>query len=216
MLRHARRSVVRGAQVKRLDAFDTTSFRVKHLFVEIADVFRQACESEYIDQISAAAEVMIAALTRGSKILAFGNGGSAADAQHICGELVVRFKSNRKALPAIALTADSAVLTACSNDLSFQEVFSRQIEALGVPGDVALGISTSGNSTNVIAGLRAARKQGLSTLLFTGPGITKAGEFSDIVIAAPGSSTARIQELHLAAYHSVCELIDLAFSEGQE
>ncbi|MBV8846210.1 MAG: SIS domain-containing protein [Bryobacterales bacterium] len=177
---------------------------------EIGRVFADAAESGYAQSIAAAAQAIGDALARGNKLLIFGNGGSAADAQHICGELVVRFERDRRPLPAIALTCDASVLTACANDYAYTEVFARQIEALGVAGDVALGISTSGTSTNVIRGFKVAKSHGMVTILITGPG--RSSNSCDLVLAAPGCNTARVQELHLATYHLICEILDARFS----
>lgn len=180
----------------------------------IAANFERAAESALPAQIEHAATRIVAAFRAHGKLLIFGNGGSASDAQHLCGELVVRFQRNRCALPAIALCSDAAVLTACGNDFSFDHVFERQVEALGRRGDVAVGISTSGNSRNVINALRAAREAGLGTILLTGANDCPASTFSDIVLAAPGTTTARIQELHLASYHILCELIETRLFGG--
>lgn len=175
-------------------------------------MFAEASESGYAESVWAAAAAIGDAIERGNKLLVFGNGGSAADAQHICGELVVRFERERRPLPAIALTCDASVLTACANDYSYTEVFARQIEALGAAGDVALAISTSGGSANVVRGLEAARSRGLVTILFTGPARGKAADVCDVVVAAPGCNTARVQELHVASYHLMCEILDARFT----
>lgn len=181
-------------------------------FLDIARSFEKAVECGYPAQVEKAAQHIVDALAGGNKLLVFGNGGSASDAQHLCAELVVRFQTTRRALPAIALSSDPAVLTACANDFSYADVFARQIEALGNAGDVALGITTSGRSPNVVQALRCARALGLSTVLLTGPQYGDAHEWSDIVMAAPGGNTARVQELHLASYHCICELIDKHFT----
>lgn len=174
-------------------------------------MFENASQSAFPEAVAEAARLLGDAYERGGKLLVFGNGGSAADAQHLCGELVVRFQKNRRALGAIALCCDAAVMTACANDFAYVEVFARQIEALGRSGDIALGISTSGSSPNVLKGLQTARSLGLQTILLTGQiALENAAQF-DLVLAAPGSNTARIQELHLAAYHMICELIDDRF-----
>ena len=185
---------------------------VTRRFEEIALTFSAAVRTSYPALVSAAALMIVNALKRGKKLLVFGNGGSAADAQHFCGELIVRFQANRRALPAIALGCDGVVMTACSNDLCYEDVFARQIEALGAADDIALGISTSGNSPNVVRALTAARRQGMRTILLTGPKTGNACEFADLVLAAPGANTARVQELHLASYHSICEFVDSEFS----
>jgi phosphoheptose isomerase len=159
--------------------------------------------------VAEAAQAIVNAFESGGKVLVCGNGGSAADAQHLVGELVGRFKyHDRPGLPAIALTADSAVLTAWGNDASFDKVFSRQVEALGRPGDVLIGISTSGRSRNIIEAFDAARRQGLTCIALTGGNGGEMLDLSDISIVAPSSSTPRIQEVHIVALHLICELID--------
>ena len=147
-------------------------------------------------------------LSRGGKLLVFGNGGSAADAQHIAGELVGRFELERDALPAIALTTDSSVITSISNDYSFNEIFSRQIEALGTQKDVALGISTSGNSENVLAGIRKAKSMKLTTIGFSGGKGGELSKIADLCFIAPSSSTPRIQEAHITVIHIICKLVE--------
>jgi D-sedoheptulose 7-phosphate isomerase len=162
-------------------------------------------------QVDAVAATLIAALRSGGKLLFFGNGGSAADAQHLAAEFVNRFAVERRALPAIALTTDSSVLTSIGNDYAFERIFARQVEALGRPGDVAIGLSTSGRSPNVIEGLRAARRGGLVTVGLTGEaGGALAGE-CDLILMVPSSDTARIQETHILAGHILCRLVDDAF-----
>jgi D-sedoheptulose 7-phosphate isomerase len=181
-------------------------------FEEIGNGFLEAAQSAYPQQIATAADVIARSMEAGGKLLVFGNGGSAADAQHFAGELVVRFQTTRRALPAIALVTDSVVLTACSNDVSFDTVFARQLEALGAPGDVAFAISTSGNSPNVVCALETARRRKLHTILLTGTQPGKAAACCDLLLAAPGANTARIQEVHVASYHMICELLDARFS----
>jgi len=147
-------------------------------------------------------------LRAGGKILACGNGGSAADAQHVVAELVGRFREERRALPAIALTGDSATLTALGNDYGFERVFARQVEALARPGDVLLAISTSGNSPNVVRAAQAARSLGCSVIAFTG---ARGGELAgqtELVIKAPSNTVARIQEVHSLCIHAICEALD--------
>jgi D-sedoheptulose 7-phosphate isomerase len=155
-----------------------------------------------------AAQALSDALRAGKKLLVFGNGGSAADAQHLSAELVGRFQQERAALPAIALTVDTSALTAIANDYSFKQVFARQIEALGQPGDVALGISTSGESPNVIAGLQAARARGLKTIALTGRDGGAAGRTADIHVNVPDQSAQRVQEVHMTLLHVMCEVIE--------
>jgi D-sedoheptulose 7-phosphate isomerase len=157
---------------------------------------------------AAAVDAMLKALRGGGRILACGNGGSATDAQHFAGELVGRFERERKAMAAIALTADTSILTALANDYDYRLVFARQVEALGRPGDVLIGISTSGRSRNVVEAFDAARRQGLTCIALTGGNGCEMLDLSDIAIVAPSSSTPRIQEVHIVALHLICELID--------
>jgi D-sedoheptulose 7-phosphate isomerase len=155
-----------------------------------------------------AAHAMADALGAGKKLLVFGNGGSAADAQHLSAELVGRFQKERAAMPAIALTTDSSILTSVANDYSFKQVFARQLEALGQPGDVALGISTSGESPNVLAALQVARAKGLKTIALTGRDGGSVGAAADIHVNVPDQSTARVQEVHRTILHVMCEVIE--------
>ena len=148
------------------------------------------------------------ALGRGGKLLIFGNGGSSSDAQHMAGELVGRFELERGALPAIALTTDSSVITSISNDYGFNEIFSRQIEALGAPEDIALGISTSGNSENVLTGIRKAKNMKLTTIGFSGGEGGELSKMADLCFIAPSSSTPRIQEAHITVIHIICKLVE--------
>ncbi len=168
------------------------------------------------EKILSAAERIAAAFRAGQKLLVFGNGGSAADAQHLAAEFVNRFRLERKPLPAIALTTDTSILTAIANDYDFAEVFSKQVEALGSPGDVALGISTSGRSPNVIRALAKAREKGLFTIGLGGGDGGRLPEVSDLLILVPSSETPRIQEGHLFFIHLVCELVEEALFETSE
>jgi D-sedoheptulose 7-phosphate isomerase len=154
------------------------------------------------------AERCVEALLGGCKILFFGNGGSAADAQHLATELTVRFVSDRRALAAIALTTDSSTLTACGNDLGFDAIFSRQIEALGRPGDVAIGFSTSGNSPNVVRGLETAQKMGMTAAAFTGRTGGNLRTVAVPILMIPSGTTARIQEMHGLLGHILCAEIE--------
>ena len=165
-------------------------------------------KDSYIADVDQAIELLSSCFAAGGKLLVFGNGGSSADAQHICGELVGRFVHERKALPAIALSANQAILTAWSNDYSFETVFSRQIEALGHTADVAWGISTSGNSPNVVAALKVARERGLSTIGLTGKGGGRMAHWCDVLMAVPLTETPRIQEVHLVTYHAICASVE--------
>ena len=158
--------------------------------------------------VIAAADAMLEAFGRGAKVLIFGNGGSAADAQHFACELVGRFLRSRRALPAIALTPDTTTLTAIANDYGFDQVFVRQLEALGRQGDVAVAISTSGASPNVLAGLKYARSRGLTTVAFTGGNGGPIGAAADVHVNVPHEVTPRVQELHRTLIHAVCDVIE--------
>lgn len=172
----------------------------------------QAVRDGSLGAILAAAGAMAGALREGGKILAFGNGGSAGDAQHFVAELVGRLERNRRAMAAVALTADTSILTAVANDYGFERVFARQIEAIGAPGDVALGISTSGDSANVRAGLDEARARGLTTVALTGRDGGAIGRSADVHVNVPEASTARAQEVHRTLLHALCELIERELS----
>ena len=156
-----------------------------------------------------AAQAIGDAIAAGRKLLVFGNGGSAADAQHLAAELVGRVMRERAAMPAIALTTDTSVLTSIANDYSFRQVFVRQVEALGQAGDVAFGISTSGESANVEAALQASRARGLRTIALTGRDGGRVGAAADIHVNVPDQNTARVQEVHRTLLHVMCELIEL-------
>jgi D-sedoheptulose 7-phosphate isomerase len=158
--------------------------------------------------IVAAARAICAAFGAGGKLLIFGNGGSASDAQHLATELVVRFDRDRAALPALALSTDSSVLTAAANDLGFERVFARQIDALGREGDVALGISTSGGSSNVLRAIETANALGLRTIALTGRDGGAVGAAAAIHINVPGAVTARVQEVHGTVIHVLCALVE--------
>ena len=165
--------------------------------------------------VEVAAKLCLDCLKNGNKILLFGNGGSAADAQHIAAELVGRYKTERKGLAAIALTTDTSALTAISNDFGYDCVFDRQVEALANTGDVAIGISTGGSSVNVASALKLAKDLDCKTIGFSGRGGGEMNELCDINIVIPAQDTARIQEMHIVIGHTICHLIDLAFSEAK-
>jgi D-sedoheptulose 7-phosphate isomerase len=168
---------------------------------------KRHCIENSIDNIIKAADMLAACLSRGNKILIFGNGGSAADAQHLAAEFVNRFQIERPPLAAVALTTDTSILTSIGNDYQFDEIFSKQVEALGRPGDIAWGISTSGNSANVIQAIKAARKLGMSTIGMTG----RSGELAgcvDLVFGVASDVTARIQESHITLGHILCDLVE--------
>ena len=160
------------------------------------------------DPFTKALELLAASLSHGGKLLLFGNGGSAADAQHIAAELIIRYKADRAAIAAISLTTDSSALTACGNDLGFDALFERQIEGLGRLGDVALGISTSGNSPNVLRGLTCARSLGMKTLGLSGATGGKMRDLCDALITVPSPVTARIQEMHIMIGHMLCKALE--------
>jgi D-sedoheptulose 7-phosphate isomerase len=164
------------------------------------------------DALERAISATVKALKSGRKILVFGNGGSAAEAQHFAAELVNRFLRERRAIPAISLATDTSALTAIANDTSFDKVFSRQIEALGEKGDVAIALTTSGNSPNIIEGLKTAKAKGLSTIALTGAGCgsmaSTPGVAPDHLLAVPSKSTPRIQEAHLLILHMMAEAIE--------
>jgi len=160
------------------------------------------------DRINAVVEVVVKALAAGKPLLVCGNGGSAADAMHITGELVGRFLVERRALKAICLADNPAVLTAWSNDYSYETVFSRQVEAYGEPGAVLLGISTSGNSANVVAAFEKARAMGITTVAMTGEGGGRMAPVADYLLAVPSRQTPLIQQLHICLYHYLCAAIE--------
>jgi len=164
--------------------------------------------------IVAAAAAVSASLGAGGRVLVFGNGGSAADAQHAAAELVGRFERDRTGFAAVALTADASVLTSVANDYGFERVFARQIEALGRPGDVALAITTSGRSPNVVAALRLARERGLRTIALTGRDGGEAGREADVHVNVPSASTARVQEVHRTLLHALCAMVEKAMTDA--
>ncbi len=164
-----------------------------------------------IEKIAAAAEMITKALKNGGTVYICGNGGSAADAQHIAGELVGRFTRERKALAAVALSADTSILTSVANDYGYEKVFARQVEALVRKGDILWAFSTSGTSANIIAAAELAKERGASLLAFTGRGDTKLERLADICICAGSESTARSQEIHQLAYHIICDLVEQDF-----
>ena len=171
----------------------------------------QATMESISDSLETAANLCIDSLKDGGKILIFGNGGSAADAQHIAAELVGRYKTERIGLPAMALTTDTSALTAIGNDYGYDRIFNRQVEALANKGDVIIGISTGGSSGNVISGLKLAKELGCKTVGFSGRGGGDMNTLCDINLVVPAEDTARIQEMHIVIGHTICHLIDQAF-----
>jgi D-sedoheptulose 7-phosphate isomerase len=189
--------------LKRLQEAMAESSRLKSQFV-----------AEQAEDLVAAARMLAQVFKEGGKVLIFGNGGSAADAQHLAAEFVNRFLVERPPLAALALTTDTSILTAVANDYDFREVFAKQVRALGRPGDAALGISTSGASPNVVAGLKAARELGLMTLALSGGDGGPVAAQADLALVVPSRHTPRIQEVHITVGHVLCDLVDyLLFPE---
>ena len=165
-------------------------------------------DSVQIEASEKIADICRKAIKNGNKILICGNGGSAADSQHIAAEFVGLFVKERRGFPAIAVTTDTSILTAIGNDYGYDEVFRRQVEALGNKGDVLIGISTSGNSCNIVKAFAQATKQGLITVAFTGAEKSRMSEFADVTLRIPTSVTARVQECHIMVGHMICEAVD--------
>ncbi len=181
-----------------------------HLARSAALVTRVAGDEGFVGSCVAVADACVASLAAGGKVMLVGNGGSAGDAQHIAGEFVSRLNFDRAPLAAMALTVDTSVLTAIGNDYGYERVFERQVLALARPGDLVIGLSTSGRSPNVLAALRAARGLGVRTAGFCGGGAGPMAELCDVVLAVPSESTPQIQEIHIAAAHAICGLVELA------
>ncbi len=171
---------------------------------QITALTEQTCRQPLERLVTLAVE----ALRSGGKLLLFGNGGSAADAQHLAAEFAIRFEGHRRPLAAIALTTDTSALTACGNDYGFEQIFARQLEALGRPGDIAIGISTSGNSPNVLAALRQARELSITAAALSGNDGGQLNGVADPLIVVPSTSTARIQEMHILLGHILCAAIE--------
>jgi phosphoheptose isomerase len=188
------------------------TLRLVEAALDAAIALHQRVRGMDLSSVARAAEAIGEACAAGGKVLVFGNGGSAADAQHFAAELVGRFERRRAAFAAVALTTDASVLTSVANDESFARVFARQVEGLGRAGDVAVGISTSGQSANVLAGLQAAAARGLRTIALTGRDGGEVGRAAEIHVNVPSSSTARVQEVHRTLLHVMCELVEDAFS----
>lgn len=192
--------------------YRTSVFRREEMQERIHSIIEESLElhgtlHRLTPEIVAAAQVLLESLRRGNKIMFVGNGGSAADAQHIAAELVNRFRLEREPLAGLALTTDSSVLTSISNDYSFDAIYEKQIRALGKQGDSLVGISTSGNSPNIIRAFEAAREMGISTIAMTGNKGDLA-ELADVVLAVPSVITARIQEMHILLGHILCEVLE--------
>ena len=192
--------------------------RIQQHFIDSADLKYQAAES-LSKPIAAAVHAVLACVTSGGKVLACGNGGSAADAQHFSAEFVGRFERERPELAAISLTTDTSILTAVANDYAWDRVFSKQVRALGQAGDVLVAISTSGNSGNVIAAIEAAHEREMTVVALTGRGGGKIGNLlreTDVHICVPHERTARIQEVHILALHCICDGVDAQLLGEQE
>ena len=192
--------------------------RIEQQFIDSADLKYQAAQV-LSKPIAAAVQALLACVTSGGKVLACGNGGSAADAQHFAAEFVGRFERERPELGAIALTTDSSILTAIANDYDFNQIYVKQVRALGQPGDVLLAISTSGNSANVLAAIDAAHEREMTIVAMTGKGGGKIGmalRDTDVHICVPHDRTARIQEVHLLVLHCLCEGVDTQLLGEQE
>ncbi|MHB1123912.1 MAG: phosphoheptose isomerase [Ramlibacter sp.] len=192
--------------------------RIQQHFIDSADLKYQAAQT-LSKPIAAAVQAVLACVTSGGKVLACGNGGSAADAQHFAAEFVGRFERERPELGAIALTTDTSILTAIANDYDFERVFAKQVRALGQAGDVLLALSTSGNSANVLAAVEAAHEREMTVVALTGRGGGKIGNAlheTDVHVCVPHERTARIQEVHLLTLHCICDGVDAQLLGEQE
>ncbi len=192
--------------------------RIEQHFIDSADLKYQAAQI-LSKPIAAAVQAILASVTSGGKVLACGNGGSAADAQHFAAEFIGRFERERPELGAIALTTDSSILTAIGNDYDFSVIFSKQVRGLGGAGDVLLALSTSGNSANILAAIEAAHEREMTVVALTGRGggkITTALRETDVHICVPHDRTARIQEVHLLTLHCICDGVDAQLLGDQE
>ena len=175
--------------------------------LEAGIAVKRSCVESHVDKIIKAADMLAGCMTTGGKVLLFGNGGSAADAQHLAAEFVNRFQIERPPLAAIALTTDTSVLTSIGNDYHFDEIFSKQIKALGKKEDIAWGLSTSGDSTNVVKAVKSARKLGMATIGMTGRG-GELAQCADLVLSVESDTTARVQETHITLGHILCDLLE--------
>lgn len=183
-------------------------YTIKKVFKQHITLVQQVAVSNILEQIAESAVIIKNSLKNGKKVLFCGNGGSAADSQHLAAEFVGRFQKERVGLPAIALTVDTSILTAVANDYGYDTVFARQVQALGNDGDVLVGLSTSGNSKNVLAAIDVAKAKGMQCIGLTAQGGGKMAEVCDICMAVPCPVTARAQEIHILIGHILCELVD--------
>ena len=192
---------------------DTVSQQIAKRLNESARI-KEEIARKSAGKIQAIAEIIIGAYRNGGKVVLFGNGGSAADAQHIAAELVGKFLLKRQAFPAIALTSNTSIVTAVANDYSYNEVFSRQVEALVTDKDVVIGVSTSGDSPNVVDAIKLAKGKGAKTVGLTGGDGGKLAEVADLALTVPSDSTPRIQEAHITVGHIICEIVEKELAES--
>ena len=191
--------------------------RIKQLFDEARSIISELAESEEVVRaLAEAARAVIEAIRGGGKVLLCGNGGSAADSQHIASELVGRFRRERDGWPAVALSTDTSILTSVGNDYGYAEVFRRQVEALGREGDCLIAYSTSGNSENVIRAVEEAKARGLRAIVFAGASGGRLADLGDIVLYAPSETTARIQECHAVMGHALCDIVEAELANPEE
>lgn len=189
--------------------------RIKDILLESIQVKEELLRN-YVSQIKDIADLMIESLKKGGKVILCGNGGSAADAQHIAAEFIGRFKKDRSALAAISLTTNTSVLTSLANDYGYDVVFAKQVEALGQKNDIVVGISTSGKAKNVALALKQAKKQNLKTVALTGGDGGDIAKFAEVSFIVPSAVTARIQEAHITVGHIICELVEQALCQEQK
>lgn len=185
-----------------------SNYEIKKIFLESIEVKKKFLSEENLKKLDLISKLILNCLKKGGKILICGNGGSASDSQHFAAELVGRFKKERKAIAALALTTDTSIITSISNDYSFKHIFSRQVEALGKKGDTLIAISTSGNSENILEALKTAKKLKIKTVGFLGKDGGEAKKLADIYFVVGSNDTARIQEVHITAIHAVSEIIE--------
>lgn len=189
--------------------------RIKEILLESIQVKEELLHTS-IGEIKQIADLMIECLRKGGKVILFGNGGSASDSQHIAAELIGRFKKDRTAMAAIALTTNSSVLTSLANDYGYEVVFAKQIEALGQKNDIVIGISTSGKAKNVAMGIKQAKKNGLKTIALSGGDGGEIAKLADVSLIVSSSITARIQEAHITIGHIICELVEESLCQEQK
>ncbi|MFH0791470.1 MAG: D-sedoheptulose 7-phosphate isomerase [Candidatus Omnitrophota bacterium] len=189
--------------------------RIKDILLESIQIKEEVLRS-YVGEIKDIADLVIDCLKKDGKIILFGNGGSASDCQHIAAEFIGRFKKDRTALAAVALTTNTSVLTSLANDYGYETVFARQVEALGRKNDIVIGISTSGKAKNVALGIKQAKKNGLKTIIFTGGDGGEIVKLADVSFVVPSSVTARIQEVHITVGHIICELVEELLCQEQK